>query len=91
MAEITAMHDKSPSELHDLGLAWLAEAADRGISDAGGARAASTAIGFFFAAMSADNLGTEAGSHRTDEHTPPHGTPAVVRLAGPAEPAGHRG
>jgi hypothetical protein len=65
----TALRDKSPSELHDLGLAWLSKAADRGTPDAAGARAASTAIGFFFASMSADSLAAEAGKH-ADENPP---------------------
>lgn len=84
----TALHDKSPAELHSLGLGCLSTALDSGTDNAAGSRMASTAIACFFASMSADNLAAEVGAHRTDEHTPPHGTPAV---AGANEHAVHHG
>lgn len=84
----TALHDKSPAELHDLGLGCLSTALDSGTDNAAGSRMASTAIACFFASMSADNLAAEAGAHAPREDTPPHGTPAA---AGVNEHAGHHG
>lgn len=76
----------TPAELHDDGLDYLHRARQLFEKEPNAAAAASIGICQFFAAMSADNLAAEAGVHRTDEKTPPHGTPAVV--AGVEFPAG---
>jgi hypothetical protein len=78
MAEKNYLWDKTPSQLHDEGLDYLLKARQSPDNAAQQAAHASTAIGFFFASMSADNLGSLVGAHRTDENTPPHGVPPAL-------------
>jgi hypothetical protein len=77
----------TPAELHDEGLDYLARARQEYEQAPNPAAAASIGIGHFFASMSAENLGSLVGAHRTDENTPPRGTPA----ARPDEFTGHHG
>ena len=60
----------TPAELHGEGLGYLNMARQEYEKAPNAAAAASIALGHFFASMSADSLGTEVGSHRTDEEGP---------------------
>lgn len=78
MADTNLLALMTPAELHEQGLGYLHRARQLFEEAPSPAAAASIGIGHFFASMSADNLAAEAGAHRTDEKTPPHGTPAAV-------------
>lgn len=81
MAESTTnpLAGMSIAALHDMGMDFLNKARQQYTRDPSPGAAASIAIASFFASMSADNLAAATGSHRSDDPTPPRGTPAVAR------------
>jgi hypothetical protein len=78
MADTNPLALMTPAELHGGGLEYLHRARQLFEEAPSPAAAASIGICQFFASMSAENLAAEAGAHRTDEKTPPHGTPAAA-------------